>query len=58
VNLYGRGMAPSERCPVTISLVASVPGRFTGPAPCGYLYYTDEQKDWAEPLAVTVHPRN
>jgi len=52
--LYWRGMAPSQRMELDIGVVASVPGRFTGPSSRAYLYYTDELKDWADGLVVTV----
>jgi len=40
-----------------ISLVAAIPGRYTGPASRTYLYYTDEHKHWVEGLKVTIKPR-
>ena len=45
----------SERT-VDIDLVARIPGVTTGPASRAYLYYTDDQKRWADPLTVTVLP--
>jgi hypothetical protein len=31
-----------------------VPGRYEAPASSAYLYYTDEDKQWAPALAVEV----
>jgi uncharacterized protein YfaS (alpha-2-macroglobulin family) len=54
VILYFRGMAPRAKLTVPLQLIASVPGKFTGPASQAYLYYTDEHRSVAEPLAFTV----
>jgi hypothetical protein len=40
-----------------LSLVAAVPGSYTGPASRAYLYYTDEYKNWAPGLKVHISPR-
>jgi hypothetical protein len=52
--LYRSAMAPSQRRSFTLSLVAAVPGVYTGPASRAYLYYTDEDKVWLDPLKVTI----
>jgi hypothetical protein len=57
VVLYWRGMEPGKSNRVPLSLVAAVPGSYTGPASRAYLYYTDEDKVWLRPLAVTVAPK-
>ena len=54
VVLYFRDLEPEELRTVPIDLVAAVPGTYTGPASSTYLYYTNEYKDWAEPLRVTI----
>ena len=54
VVLYFRDLEPEELRAVPIDLVAAVPGTYTGPASSAYLYYTNEYKDWAEPLRVTI----
>ncbi|MFH1467232.1 MAG: MG2 domain-containing protein [Pseudomonadota bacterium] len=54
VVLYFRDFEPEELRTVPLDLVAAVPGTYTGPASSAYLYYTNEHKDWAEPLRVTV----
>ncbi|HVE87280.1 MAG TPA: alpha-2-macroglobulin family protein, partial [Myxococcales bacterium] len=57
VVLYWRGMEPGASNRVPLSLVAAVPGSYTGPASRAYLYYTDEDKVWVKGLAVTVAPK-
>jgi hypothetical protein len=54
VILYLRQMAPGESRAVPLDLVATVPGDYTGPASQAYLYYTDDQRAWASPLAVHI----
>jgi hypothetical protein len=54
VVLYWRDMRPRERKDVTISLLAAVPGQYTGPASRAYLYYTDEHKHWVAGSRVTI----
>ena len=39
---------------IPLSLVAAVPGTYTGPASRAYLYYTDEFKQWQPGMKVTV----
>jgi hypothetical protein len=54
IILYWRGMAPRAEHNLRISLLASIPGRYAGPASRAYLYYTDELKFWAAPLSITI----
>ncbi len=54
VVLYRRCMAPEEKSSFVLSLVAAIPGTYTGPASRAYLYYTDEDKAWIEPLKAKV----
>ncbi len=54
VVLYFRDMKPSEVKEIPLDLVAMVPGKFMGPASSAYLYYTDDQKTWAEGVGVSV----
>ncbi len=54
VILYQRCLRPGEVVKANLSLIAAVPGRYTGPASRAYLYYTDERKQWTDPLQVTV----
>ena len=57
VVLYWRSLKPEQRVELPISLVAEIPGTYTGPASRAYLYYTDEHKEWVEPLAVDITPK-
>jgi hypothetical protein len=54
VVLYWRSLKANERVELPISLTASIGGSFTAPASRAYLYYIDEHKHWAEPLAAKV----
>ncbi|MBS0264020.1 MAG: A-macroglobulin complement component [Planctomycetes bacterium] len=54
--LYWRALPPEERVSLPISLVAAVPGRYTGQASRAYLYYTNEDKFWAPGLQVEITP--
>lgn len=54
--LYWRALEPGQRIAVPVSLVAAIPGEYTGPASRAYLYYTDEQKVWVDPLRVAIAP--
>jgi uncharacterized protein YfaS (alpha-2-macroglobulin family) len=56
VVLYWRGLEPNARVELPLSLVAAIPGKYTGNASRSYLYYTDEHKTWAAPLAVEILP--
>jgi uncharacterized protein YfaS (alpha-2-macroglobulin family) len=57
VVLYWRSLKPEQKADVAISLVAAVPGTYTGPASRAYLYYTDEFKCWTDGMKVTIAPR-
>ncbi len=57
VVLYWRGMEPRKRIEVPLSLVAAVPGTYTGPASRAYLYYADEHKTWSEGVKVSIAPK-
>ncbi|ATB42939.1 A-macroglobulin complement component [Cystobacter fuscus] len=57
VVLYWRGMEPRKKLDVPLSLVAAVPGKYTGPASRAYLYYSDDQKIWRDGLMVSIAPR-
>jgi hypothetical protein len=54
VVCYWRSLAPKKEVTLKLDLVAAVPGRYTGPASRTYLYYTSEQKQWADPLQVKI----
>ena len=54
VICYWRSLAPNKKVDIALDLVAQWPGKYTGPASRTYLYYTPEQKNWTEPLAVEI----
>jgi hypothetical protein len=54
VVLYWRALNAEERVELPLSLVAAIPGRFTGPASRAHLYYTDEHKHWVDGLQAQV----
>jgi hypothetical protein len=56
VILYLRDMKPSETKELAIDALASVPGRYTGPASSAYLYYDDQYKSWTDALVVGIEP--
>ena len=57
VVLYWREMKAGQKARIPLSLVAAVPGTYTGPASRAYLYYTDEHKTWVGGLKVVIAPR-
>ncbi|MBT4863664.1 MAG: A-macroglobulin complement component, partial [Planctomycetaceae bacterium] len=54
VILYWRDMAAGEQREFPLSLVAAIPGSYSGPPSRAYLYYTDEHKQWSDPLHVEI----
>ena len=54
--LYWRSLKASQTVEIPVSLVAALPGVYTGPASRAYQYYADEFKTWVDPLQVTVAP--
>jgi hypothetical protein len=57
VILYWRALSAGEKVELPLSLTAAIPGHYTAPASRAYLYYTDEFKQWADPMEVTVAPK-
>ncbi|EPX65066.1 hypothetical protein D187_000491 [Cystobacter fuscus DSM 2262] len=57
VVLYWRGMEPRKKLEVPLSLIAAVPGTYTGPASRAYLYYADDHKTWRDGLKVSISPK-
>src|SRR5213594_3412902 len=57
VVLYWRYLKAKDTFDVPLSLVAAIPGSYTGPASRAYLYYTDEFKNWASGLTVNITSR-
>jgi uncharacterized protein YfaS (alpha-2-macroglobulin family) len=56
VVLYWRALAAEARMALPLSLVAAIPGAYTGPASRAYLYYTNEVKTWTDGLRVEITP--
>jgi len=56
VVLYWRALAAEARVSLPLSLVAAIPGTYTGPASRAYLYYTNEHKHWTDGLRVEIEP--
>ena len=54
VVCYWRALAPKRVVDLRLDLVAEIPGKYTAPASRAYLYYTAEQKQWVEPVAVEI----
>jgi alpha-2-macroglobulin-like protein len=54
VVLYWRSFEAGQDVTLPISLVAEIPGTYTGPASRAYEYYTDEHKSWVAPLKVDI----
>jgi len=57
VVLYWRELKAEERVELPLSLVAALPGTYTGPASRAYLYYADEAKNWVGGLRAEITPR-
>jgi hypothetical protein len=57
VVLYWRYLKAREKVELPLSVVAAIPGSYTGPASRAYLYYTDEFKNWAPGVKVDIAPR-
>jgi len=57
VVLYWRHLKAKAALDLPLSLVAAIPGSYTGPASRTYLYYTDEHKTWAPGLKVSITAR-
>jgi hypothetical protein len=54
VVLYWRSMDKNSKIEVPLSLIAAIPGTYTGPASRAYMYYTDENKQWADGLKIEI----
>lgn len=54
VVLYWRELTAHAVVELPVSLVAAVPGRYTGPASRAYEYYADEFKRWAPGLRAEI----
>ncbi len=54
VVLYWRALEAEQRVDLSLSLIAAIPGTYTGPASRVYEYYTDEHKQWVDGMQVTI----
>lgn len=54
VVLYWRTLDKNSKVEVPLSLIAAIPGTYTGPASRTYLYYTDENKKWVDGLKIEI----
>ncbi len=54
VVLYWRTLPSEAKVEIPLSLIAAVPGTYTGPASRAYLYYTDENKQWVDGVVVEI----
>jgi uncharacterized protein YfaS (alpha-2-macroglobulin family) len=57
VVLYWRSMDSDARVHIPLSVIAAIPGTYTGPASRTYLYYTDEHKKWVDGVKVEITPK-
>ena len=55
--LYWRALKAGETRVVPVSLIADIPGTYTGPASRIYPYYTDEQKLWQAGHSIEIVAR-
>ncbi|EMI20239.1 alpha-2-macroglobulin [Rhodopirellula maiorica SM1] len=54
VVFYWRTVEPDAVKDIAFGVTAAIPGKYTGPASRAYLYYTAEQKQWTEPMAIEI----
>ncbi len=57
VVLYWRELAPRQTVKLPLSVVAAVPGTYTGAASRAYEYYADEYKQWTAGMKVEIAPK-
>jgi len=57
IVLYWRTLPGEAKVDVPLSLIAAVPGTYTGPASRAYLYYTDEHKQWVDGAKIEIAPK-
>lgn len=57
VILYWRALQANEVVDLKLDCIASVPGKYDGPASRAYLYYGGDQREWNHPLSVVITPR-
>lgn len=57
VVLYWRDLSAKGIARISLSLIASFPGSYTGTASSAYLYYVDEHKKWVDGLHAEIAAR-
>ena len=58
VVLYWRDLGAGKSVRLPVSLLAAIPGTYTGPASRAYLYYGDEVKSWVPGARVSIRPKS
>ncbi len=53
--IYYRELKPSETHELYFDLKAEIPGTYQAPASSGYLYYTNEYKDWEDGENIRIN---
>jgi TonB-dependent SusC/RagA subfamily outer membrane receptor len=53
--IYYTQMKPSELHELNFDLKAEIPGDYQAPASSGYLYYTNEYKDWEDGESIRIN---
>ena len=54
VVFYYRELGPNTRKTINLDLKAEMPGVYSSPASCTYLYYTNEFKDWHQAGSIEI----
>lgn len=57
VVFYFTHLEPAQVAEFSFDVIAAVPGEYTGQASRAYLYYTDEYRQWIDPLTVKITTR-
>ncbi|KAH3744621.1 A-macroglobulin complement component [Pelomyxa schiedti] len=57
VVLYWRSLGPQQKVSLNFDVQAAFPGTYTGPASSAYAYYSNDVKQWRDPLHVTIKPK-
>jgi alpha-2-macroglobulin-like protein len=55
VVLHYEVLRPGETKEINLDLKADIPGQYEAPASSAFLYYTQEQRVWSKPDAVTIN---
>ena len=54
--IYLVAMDKKQTIDFNVDVFAKIPGTYYGPASRVYLYYTDEEKKWCQPIKVKIEP--